>query len=174
MPLDKEAASRFIKAGIANQPSKPSGSSAFYAAEATVSDPLAGPGPHSRLSSLSRASTAKETDGSGAASGSDSDSDVSLKIYASMVHATSGTNGNDGPQAEGSSAAATSIAAPKGDAEQVEADKKKRRQEKKRKRLLGVNSDSNSSQKIALDPLQGDHKLLVIIGDVADPDASRL
>jgi len=60
MKIDKKAASRFIKAAISNQPPQPSAESSFYSASANVTDPMEGrdgPGPHTRLSSLARASS---------------------------------------------------------------------------------------------------------------------
>lgn len=150
LPLDKEAASRFVKAGIANQPSKPSDSSTFYSAEATVTDPLAGPGPHSRLSSLARISTPTEQGESSAqasSSSSSSDSEAELKIHDSMVASTSvQTQQVEEPAAEAAPSESTSA---------VDNDKKKRRQEKKRKRLLGVDAETPEPRKMLLDPLLG-------------------
>lgn len=56
MKIDKDAASRFIRAAISNQPNKPSSSSSFYTAKADVSDPLSGPGKHSRFQSIEKSS----------------------------------------------------------------------------------------------------------------------
>lgn len=155
MPLDKEAASRFIKAGIANQSSKPSSSSTFYSAEATVSDPLAGPGPHTRLSSLARVSTPVE-DGSSqqASSSSSSDGEEDLKVFTSMVPGTSGSNVDDMKTDKTSTNEFPSETTETANAK-AEEDKKKRRQEKKRKRLLGVNNENATPRKITTDPLQG-------------------
>lgn len=63
--INKDAASRFIKAGTHNKASAPSASSSFYTSKATVSDPREienqnnGPGVHSRLSSLGRNAAGK-------------------------------------------------------------------------------------------------------------------
>ena len=61
--IDKDAASRFIKAGTHNKAGAPSASSSFYTSKATVDDPRDsendGPGVHSRLSSLSRNAAGK-------------------------------------------------------------------------------------------------------------------
>lgn len=61
--IDKDAASRFIRAGTHNKAGAPNGSSSFYTSEATVDDPRKnendGPGVHSRLSSLSRNAVGK-------------------------------------------------------------------------------------------------------------------
>ena len=54
MKVDKDAASRFIAAAIANQASKPAASSSFFTANATVTDDRSGPGRHSRLSTFAR------------------------------------------------------------------------------------------------------------------------
>lgn len=156
MPLDKEAASRFIKAGIANQPSKPSDSSTFYSAEATVNDPLAGPGPHSRLSSLARISTPKEEDGSSglasSSSSSSSDGEADLQVYTSMVApASSQAQKVQASPKEGPTPEITS----QGVVSQADSDKKKRKQEKKRKRLLGTDVETAGFRKTLLDPLQG-------------------
>lgn len=156
MPLDKDAASRFIRAGIANQPSKPSSSSTFYSAEATVSDPLAGPGPHSRLSSLARASTSQPTSGTEAADGSSSDSEEDLQVYTSMVASTSAAPAQPtSAEASADQAISTLNESNKDGNTQADEDKKKKRQEKKRKRLLGVPAEAATAPKVLQDPLSG-------------------
>lgn len=156
MPLDKDAASRFIKAGIANQPSKPSSSSTFYSAGATVGDPLAGPGPHSRLSSLARASTSQPTSGTEAAGGSSSDSEEDLQVYTSMVASTSAAPAEPtSAETSAHQAISTLNESNKDGNTQADEDKKKKRQEKKRKRLLGVPGEAAPVPKVLQDPLSG-------------------
>lgn len=155
MPLDKDAASRFIKAGIANQPSKPSSESTFYTAQATVTDPLAGPGSHTRLSSLARASTSQPASEAEAAGSGSSDSEEDLQVYASTVASTSAVPAEGVNVAEADSKDTTPQAESTNSA-QADEDKKKKRQEKKRKRLLGVFGDAVPASNVLQDPLSGE------------------
>lgn len=151
MPLDKDAASRFITAAIANQPSKPNSNSSFYSAEATVSDPLAGPGPHTRLSSLARISSdTSEKESEGAEAGSSSSSGEDLQVYASMVPNTN--TASAGPSDITGSTGMPSGNRDSRETNQAQADKQKRKQEKKRKRLLG---DGLPAAKKVQDPFSG-------------------
>lgn len=83
MKIDKSAASRFIKAAISNQPPQSSAGSSFYTASATVTDPLEGrdgPGPHTRLSSLARASTKNSESGQDDDSSGSSSEEEGLEV----------------------------------------------------------------------------------------------
>lgn len=84
LPLDKDAASRFIKAAIANQPDKPAPDSKFYTAATAVNDPLAGPGPHSRLNSLARASVKDTSENSVSATASEEE-DEDLQVFTDAI-----------------------------------------------------------------------------------------
>lgn len=78
MKLDKDAASRFIKAAISNQPKTKSSNKALYTVNVTVSDPLDGPGKHSRFSTYGRQDDSrKQAENSGDRSSSE-DEDISI------------------------------------------------------------------------------------------------
>ena len=85
--IDKDAASRFIRAGTHNKAGAPNASSSFYTSEATVDDPRKnendGPGVHSRLSSLSRNAAGKgkkpeEADSNDSSSSSSEEGDLQV------------------------------------------------------------------------------------------------
>jgi hypothetical protein len=127
MKLDKEGASRFIRAAISNQPKGPSSDSSFYNSKATVEDPLDGPGRHTRLVSLAKSSERRP---SSMSDGSSEDED--LQVF----------TGAD----EGSTAVQTSATSNKG---------KKRKWATEDVSETHALQAASEASKVKTDPLQG-------------------
>lgn len=157
MKVDKDAASRFIAAAIANQAPKPAASSSFYTADATVTDDRSGPGRHSRLSTFSRQEEYRQ-DSKADDQRESSSEEEDLAVF-------EGEDADQAPKAASSSSSDDQIAARlTGVQATTDAMFQDEPSNGKHKKMKRQREESTSQKVTSTDPLQGE--LLRIVANV--------